>query len=136
MLIFFNFSVQFSHLQSCLTLQFHGLQYTSLPCPITNSWSLLKLMSIKLARPSNHLILCHPLLLLPSIFLSTKIISNESVLLIWWSKYWSFSFSIIVAFLPRSKSFNFMAVVTIYSDFGVQENKVCYCFHCFSTYLP
>ena len=61
---------------------------------ITNSGSLLKLMSIKLVMPSNHLILCHPLLLLPSIFPSIRVFSNESVLCIRWPKYWSFSFSI------------------------------------------
>ena len=61
---------------------------------ITNSQSLLKLTSIKLVMPSNHLILCHPLLLLPSIFPSTRVFANESVLRIRWPKYWSFSFSI------------------------------------------
>ena len=61
---------------------------------ITNSWSLLKLMSIELVMTPNHLILCHPLLLLPSIFPSIRVFSNESVLLIKWPKYWSFSFSI------------------------------------------
>ena len=61
---------------------------------ITNSWSLLKLMSIKSVMPSNHLILCHPLLLLPSIFPSIRVFSSESVLCIWWPKYCSFSFSI------------------------------------------
>ena len=61
---------------------------------ITNSWRLLKLMSIKLVMPSNHLILCCPLLLLPSIFPSIRVFSNESVLWIRWQKYWSFSFSI------------------------------------------
>ena len=61
---------------------------------ITNSQSLLKLMSIELVKPSNHLILCHPLLLLPSIFPSIGVFSNESVLRIRWPKYWSFSFSI------------------------------------------
>ena len=60
----------------------------------TNSWSLLKFMSIESVMPSNHLILCHPLLLLPSIFPSIRIFSNESVLRIRWPKYWSFSFSI------------------------------------------
>ena len=62
---------------------------------ITNSRSLLKLMSVKSVMPSNHLILCRPLLLLPSIFLSIRVFSNESVLRIRWPKYWSFSFSII-----------------------------------------
>ena len=186
---------------------------------ITNSWSLLKLMSIKSVMPSNHLILCHPLLLPPSIFPSIRIFSDESVLHIRWPKYWSFSFSIspsneysgmisfrtdwldllavqgilksllqhhsskasillrsafftvqlshpymttgktialtrwtfvgkvmsllynmlfrlVIAFLPRNKCLNFMAAVTICSDFGAQENTVCHCFHCFSIYLP
>ena len=61
---------------------------------ITNSRSLLKLISIESVMPSNHLILCRPLLLLPSIFPSIKVFSNESVLCIRWPKYWSFSFSI------------------------------------------
>ena len=61
---------------------------------ITNARSLFKLMSIELVMPSNHLILCHPLLLLPSIFASIRVFSNESVLCITWPKYWSFSFSI------------------------------------------
>ena len=61
---------------------------------ITNFWSLLKLMSIESVMPSNHLILCHPLLLLPSIFLSVRIFSSESILHIRWPKYWHFSFSI------------------------------------------
>ena len=61
---------------------------------ITNSWSLLKLMSIESVMPSNHLIFCHPLLLLLSIFPSIRVFSNESVLRNRWPKYWSFSFSI------------------------------------------
>ena len=164
--------------------------------------------------PSNHLILCHPLLLLPSIFPSIRVFSNELFLHIRWSKYWSFSFSIspskeysglisfrmdrfdllsvqgtlksllqhhsskasilqcsaffifqlshpymttgkaialtrwnfvgkvmsllfsmlsrlVIAFLP-----NFMAAVSICSDFGPQENKVSHCFHCFPIYFP
>ena len=167
---------------------------------------------------SNHLILFCPLLL-PSIFPSIRVFSNESVLHIRWPKYWSFSFSIspsneysglisfwidwldllavqgtlksllqhhsskasilwhsafftvqlshpymttgktialtrwtfvgkvmslllnmlstfVIAFLPRSKYLNFMAAVTICSDFGAQENNVCHCFHCFPIYLP
>ena len=60
----------------------------------TNSWSLLKLMSIRLVMPSNHLIFCHPLLFLPSIFPSIRVFSKESVLCIRWPKYWSFCFSI------------------------------------------
>ena len=61
---------------------------------ITNSWSLLKLMSFESVMPSNHLILCHPLLLPPSIFPGIRVFSNESVLHIRWPKYWSFTFSI------------------------------------------
>ena len=61
---------------------------------ITNSQSPPKLMSIELVMPSNHLILCHPLLFLPSVFSSIRIFSNESVLHIRWPKYWSFSFSL------------------------------------------
>ena len=61
---------------------------------ITNPWNLLKLMPMELVMPSNHLILCHPLLLLPSIFSSIRVFSTESVLPIRWPKYYSFSFSI------------------------------------------
>ena len=61
---------------------------------VTISWSLLKLMSIQLGMPSNHLILCHPLLLLPPVFPSIRVFFSESVLHIRWPKYWSFSFSI------------------------------------------
>ena len=61
---------------------------------ITNSWNLLKLISTESVVPSNHLILCHPLLLPPSIFPSIRAFSNESILCIRWPKFWSFSFSI------------------------------------------
>ena len=61
---------------------------------LTNSRSLLKLMSIESVMPSNHLILCHPLLLLPSIFPNIRVFSSESVLCLRWPKYWSFSFNI------------------------------------------
>ena len=63
----------------------------------TISWSFLRLMSIDLMMPSNHLILCRPLLLLPSIFHSIKVFSSELALLIRWSKYWSFSFSFSIS---------------------------------------
>ena len=83
---------QFSSIaQLCPTLWPHGLQHTSLS--ITNSWNLCKLMSIESVKASNHLILYCPLLLLPSIFLSIRVFSNESFLPIRWPKYWSFSFS-------------------------------------------
>ena len=178
-------------------------------------------MSIESVTPSNHLILCRPLLLLPSIFPSFRVFSKESVLHIMWPKDWSFNFSIspsneysglisfrmdwldllavqgtlkslpqfhssktsilqhsafflvqlshlymttgktialtiwtfvgkvmsllfnmlsslVITFLPRSKCLlkNFMAAVTICSDFGAPQNKVCHCFHCFPIYLP
>ena len=64
------------------------------PLSFTIFWSLHKLMSIESVMPSNHLILCHPLLLLPSIFPSIRVFSNELILRIRWPKYWSFSFSI------------------------------------------
>ena len=80
--------------QSCPTLCDPMESSTTGPPSITNSWSLLKLMSIKSVMPSNHLILCSPLLLPPSIFPSIRVFSNESVLHIRWPKYWSFSFSI------------------------------------------
>ena len=168
--------------------------------------------------PSNHLILCHPLLLLPSIFPSIRVFSSESVLCIRWPKYWSFNFNIcpsnehsglilrmdwldllavqgtlksllqhhsskasilphsavfivrlshpymatgktialtrqtfdgkvisllfnmlsrlVIAFLPRSKHLDFMAAVSICSDFGAPKNKVWHCFHCFPIYFP
>ena len=80
----------FSHVQLFVTLWTAAHQASS---SITNSWSLLKLMSIVLVTPSNHLILCLPLIL-PSIFPIIRVFSNESVLHIRWPKYWSFSFSI------------------------------------------
>ena len=66
----------------------------SLSITNTNSWSLPKLTSIESVMPSNHLTLCRPLLLPPSVFSSIRVFSNESVLCIRWSKYWSFSFSV------------------------------------------
>ena len=71
----------------------HGLQHSKLPCPSLSPGVLLKLMFIESVMPSNHLLLCH-LLLLPSIFPSIRVFSNELALYIGWPKYWSFSFSI------------------------------------------
>ena len=86
-------SIQFSSVaQSCPTLCNYMDCTLQSSLSITNSQSLLRLMTIELVMPSNHLILCRPLLLPPSIF--PCIISNESVLGIRWPKYWSFSFSI------------------------------------------
>ena len=197
--------------QSLSLVQLFATSWTAArqaPLSFTVSWSLLRLMSIELVMPSNHLILCHPLLHLPSIFPSIRVFSNKSALCIRWPKYWSFSFSIsssneysglipfrmdwlnllavqgtlksvlqhhsskasilwrsaffivqlshqymttgktialtiwtfinkvmsllcnmmsrfILAFLSRK----FMTAVTVHSDFGAQENKICYCFH-------
>ena len=81
--------------ESCLTLC-NPMNWSTLQASvsITSSRSLLKLMFIESVMPSNHLILCHPLLLLPSIFPNIRVFSNESALCIRWPKYWSFSFSI------------------------------------------
>ena len=93
--MFMFISVQLSSVvQSCLTLCDPWTAARQASLSITNFWSLLKLMSIRLVMPSNHLILCHPLLLLPSIFPSIRVFSNESGLCIRWPKYWSFSFNI------------------------------------------
>ena len=79
------------HVRLCVT---PGTAPRRASLSIINSQSLLKLMSIESVMPSNYLILCHPLLLLPSIFPSIRVLSNESVLCLTWPKYWSFSFSI------------------------------------------
>ena len=96
-----NFSggkqLRFSPVQSLSCAQFFATPWTAAcqaSLSITNSWSLLKFTSIELVMPSNHLVLCRPLLLLPSIFPSSRVFSKESGFLIRWTKYWSFSFSI------------------------------------------
>ena len=88
---------KFSSVQSLSRVQFFATPWTAArqaSLSITNSQSLPKLMSIESVMPSNHLILCHPLLLLPSIFPSIRIFSNESALRIRWPKYCRFSFNI------------------------------------------
>ena len=88
-------SVQFSSVaQSCLTLRPDELQHARLPPSITISRTSLRLTPIESVMPSSHLILCRPLLLLPSIFPSIRVSSNESALSMRWPKYWSFSFDI------------------------------------------
>ena len=87
-------SVQFGCSVMHDSLQPHGLQYVQVSLSVTDSWSLLKLTSIESVMPSNHLILCRPLLLLPSIFPSIRVFTDESALGIRWPKDWSFSFSI------------------------------------------
>ena len=83
--------------KSCPTLCDPMDYSTPASLSFTISWSLLKLMSIELMRPSNHRILCRPLLLLPSIFPSIRVFSSESSLHIKWTKYWSFSFRLSVS---------------------------------------
>ena len=212
----------FSSVQSLSRVWLFGTPWTAAcqaSLSITNSWSLLKLMSIESVMPSNHLILCCPLLFLPSVFPSIRIFSNESALCIRWPNHWSFSFNIspskehpgsislwmdwldhlavqetlksllqhhsskasilwcsalfiaqlshpymtpgktialtrwtfvdkvmsplfnmlsrlVITFLPRSKSLNFMHAITICRDFGAPKNKVSHCLHCFPIYLP
>ena len=92
-----QYVIQFSSVQSLSHMQLFVTPWTAVhhaSLYITNTQSLLKLMSIESVMPSNHLILCRPLLLLPSIFPSIRVFSNESALLIRWPKYWSFSSSI------------------------------------------
>ena len=89
------FMVQLSSVaQLCQTLCDPWTAVHQASLSITNSQSLVKIMSIESVMPSNHLILCHPLLLLPSIIASIRVFSTQSVLHIRWPKYWSFSFSI------------------------------------------
>ena len=103
---------QFSSVQSLSHVRLFATPWTAAhqaSVSITNSWSLLKLMSIELVMPSNHLILCRPLLLLPSIFPNIRVFYKESVLHIRWPKYWSFSFSI-------SPSNEYSGLISFWSD--------------------
>ena len=119
----------------------HRQQHARPPCPSPTPWSLLKLMSIESVMPSSHFMLCHPFLLLPSIFPSITIFSNELILWIRWLKYWSISFSIspsneysgLISFrmdwfdllavqgtqesstTPQFKSINFLALSFLYN---------------------
>ena len=92
-----HFKIQFSSVQSLNHVQLFVTPWTAAPqasLSITNSQSLLKLMSIELVMPSNHHIFCRPLFLLPSIIPRIRVFSNDSPLRIWWPKYWSFSMNI------------------------------------------
>ena len=94
---FHAFSVQFSSVQLLSRVQLFATPWTAArqaSLSITNSQSLPKPMSIESVMPSNHLILCHPLLLLPSNFPSIRVFSNDSTLRMRWPKYWSFTFNI------------------------------------------
>ena len=113
-------SSQFYHsVQSLSHIQFFVTPWTAAyqaSLSITNSWSLLKLMSIESVKPSNCLILCHPLLLLPSIFHRIRVFS-KSALRIRWPKYWSFSFSIS----PSNEYLGLISFKIDWFDFAVQE---------------
>ena len=121
--------------QSCPTLC-DPMNCSTPGLPITNSWSLLKLMSIKLMMPSNHVILSCPLLFLPSIFPSIRVFSNESLLRIRWPNYWSFSFNIspsndysgLISFridwldllVVQGTFFRVLSNITVHQFFGAQ----------------
>ena len=108
---------------SCLTLCDPMDAACQASLSFTNYWSLLRLMSIESVMPSNHLILCRPLLL-PSIFPSIRVFSNESVLHIRWPKYWSFSFSIS----PPNKYSGLISFRTDWFDlFSLGWGKSCEC---------
>ena len=115
-----TFGMLLSAVQSLSRVRFFVTPWTAAiqaPLSISNSWSLLKLISLKSVVPSNHLILYHPLLLLPPIFPSIRVFSNESVFHIKWPKYWSFSispsneYSGLISF--RIDWFDFLAVQRI-----------------------
>ena len=130
----------FSSVQSLSRVQLFATPWTAAhqaSLSITNSRSLLKLMSIKSVMPSNYLILCHPLLLLPSIFPIIRVFSSESALRIRWPKYWSFSFSITPSNeYPRQISFRIdkfdlavQGLSRVFSNTTVQKHL------CFDTHL-
>ena len=108
----FDINHKFTSVQSLSHVQLFVTTWTAAhqaSLSITNSWSLIKLMSIESVMPSNHLILCHPLLLPPSVFPSIRVFSKESVLHIRWPKYWSFSFNI-----SPSKEYSRLISFTMY----------------------
>ena len=114
---------QFSSVQSLSRVWLFATPWTAAcqaSLSITNSWSLLRLVSIKSVMSSNHLILCHPLLLLSTIFPSIRVFSNESVLHIRWPKFWSFSFSFSI-----SPSNDYSGLISFRIEFpsGLDENS-------------
>ena len=133
----FAWNVPFSSVQLLSRVQLFATPYTAAhraSLSITNSQSLLKLMSIKSVMPSNHHILCHSLLLPPSIFPSIRVFSNNSVLHIRWPNYWSFSFSISpsklemsnvslvsLIFLKRSLVFPILLFSSIYLHWSLRK---------------
>ena len=124
-------SVQFGLSGVSDSLQPHGLQHARPPCPSSISRSLFKLMSIESVMPSNHLILCHPLLLFPAVFPSIRIFSSELAFPIWWQKYWSFSFSIspskkysgLISFRIDWFALTFQRLLRVFSSITVQKHQ-------------
>ena len=131
-------SIQFSSVQSLSRVWLFATPWTAAPqasLSITSSWRLLKLMSVKSVMPFNYLILCCPLLLLPSILPSIRVFSNESVLHIRWPKYWSFSFSLspsneysgLISLKsvgsPRWISLQFKGLSRVFSKTTVQKHQ-------------
>ena len=114
-----GFQNQFSLVHSVMfnSLQPRGLQHTRLPGPSSTPGALLTLMSIESVMPSNHLILCHPLILLPSIFPSIRVLSNESAPWVTWPKYWIFSIS-----LSNEKSGLISFRMNLFDLLAVQNN--------------
>ena len=120
-------AIQFSSVQGLSHVWLFATPWTAAcqaSLSITNSRSLNKPMSIELVMPSNHLILCRPLLLLPSIFPSIRVFSNESALHIRWPKYWSFSFNISPSNEhPGVISLQFKGLSRVFSNTTVQKHQ-------------
>ena len=124
------FTMNISSVQLLSRVQLFATRWTAArqdSLSITSSPSLLKLVSIKSLMPSKHLILCCPLLLLPSVFHSSRVFSNESVLRIRWPKYWSFSFSISPAIeysgLTGLISLQSKGLLRVFSNTTVQKHQ-------------
>ena len=125
--LFYFYMDQFSSVQSLSCVRLFVTPWTAARqafLSITNSRSLLKFMSIESVMPSNHLILCRPLLLSPSIFPSIKVFSSESALPIRWPKYWSFSFSISPS-NEYAGLISFRIYMDIYMDKRTQIKLLC-----------
>ena len=131
------YSVQFNSFQWLSRVWLYATPWTTArqtSLSITNSWILPKLMSIEFVMPSDHLILCHPLLLLPSIFPNIRVFSNESALHITWPKYWSFSFNIspsnehpgLISFrMDWLDLLQFKGLSRVFSNATVQKHQFC-----------
>ena len=127
-LVHFFRSVQFSRSVVSDSLRPHELQHARPPCPPgspprTNTQSPPKLVSIESVMPSNHLILCHPLLLLPSVFPSSRVFSNEPAPRIRWPKYWSFSLNIRPSNEHSGRILQSKGLSRVFSNTTVQKHQ-------------